>query len=88
MVKHAKGWELLAKLEHQKNAYVKNFLGGKWEAWKPCTKDDDPEHIIIHVGTNDLNSESSFEIIEKPIVDLENSLVSEKKRVIISGIME
>lgn len=60
----------------------------KWEAWKPCTKDDDQEHIIIHVGTNDLNSENSFEIIEKPIVDLENSLVSEKKRVIISGIME
>ena len=37
------------------------------------------EHIILHVGTNDLNSESSSERVTKYILDLEN--ISEKRRV-------
>ena len=37
------------------------------------------EHVILHVGTNDLNSENSSERVEKSIVDLD--LVSEKRRV-------
>ena len=39
------------------------------------------EHIILHVGTNDLNLENSSEKIAKSIVDHENSLISEKRRV-------
>ena len=37
------------------------------------------EHIILHVGTNDLNLENSSEKIAKSIVDHENSLISEKR---------
>ena len=82
MVKHVKGWELSAKLEHQQNVYVRNVPGEKVRSTKdyvkPCIRDQDPEHIIPHVGMNELNLEIRSEGVAKSNVDLANSLISEK----------
>ena len=91
MVKYVKGWKLSGKLTYQKNVHVKNFPGGKVRSMtdyvKPGVRDDDPEHIILHVGTNELNLENSSERVAKSTLGLANNMVSEKKRVTISGIV-
>ena len=43
--------------------------------------------MIIHVGTNDLNSENNPQIVAKPIVDLAKGMVSGKRKVTLSGII-
>ena len=41
---------------------------------KPTTRELNPEHIILHVGTNDLKTEKTASQISKSILDLVNSL--------------
>ena len=53
---------------------------------KPCIRDKNPDHTIMHVGTNDLNSENNSEKVAKPIVDLAKRMVSQKRNVTVSGI--
>ena len=55
------------------------------EGFKPCIRDDDPEHIILPIRSNELIPENSSEQQNLLTVDLENDLISEKKRVTISG---
>ena len=43
---------------------------------KPTSRELNPEHIL-HVGTNDLNSEKTVSQISKSILDLANSLKNE-----------
>ena len=54
---------------------------------KPCIREENPDHIILHVGTNDLSSENNAERVGKSIVDLAKSLLSENRKVTISGII-
>lgn len=42
--------------------------------------------MIMHVGTNDLNSGNNPQIVAKPIVDLAKRMVSQKRNVTVSGI--
>ena len=71
IVKHVKGRVLSVKLEHQKNVYVRSFPDAKVKYYvKPCIRDDNAEQIILHVETNDLNSEKNSEGIQKSIRDL------------------
>ena len=44
-------------------------------------------YIFMHVGANDLNSENNTEKVAKSIVDLVKGMVSEKRKVAISGII-
>ena len=71
--------------------YVRSFSGAKVRSIKdyvnPCVRDKTPDHIIMHVGTNDLNSEKNTEKVAKSIVDLAKGMVSEKRKVAISGII-
>ena len=87
MVKHIKGWDLSAKLDHHHNIYVRNFPGAKVRSMKdytkPCTREENPDHIILHVGTNDLSSDNSPERVGKSIVDL----FQDNRKVTISGII-
>ena len=48
-------------------------------------RDDHTERFILHVGTNNQNQDSASEIISKHFVDMANTLISEEKRVTISG---
>ena len=49
---------------------------------KPCTCEENPHHIILHVGTNDLSSDNSPERVRKSIVDFHDN-----RKVIIFGII-
>ena len=56
MVKHIQGWEINRKLDYKQNVYVRQFSGAKINCMrdyvKPCTRENNPDHIIFHVGTN------------------------------------
>ena len=54
---------------------------------KPCTKEDKPDHLILHVGTNDLASENNAERIAKSIVDLAKGLVADYHTVSVPSIV-
>ena len=48
---------------------------------------DEPDHFIVHVGTNDLNSEVSSKSIAESIVDLAMSLKTVSNDVSVSNIV-
>ena len=91
MVKHIKGWDLSAKLDHHHNIYVQNIPGTKVKSMKdytkPCTREENPDHIILLVGTNDLSSDNSSEQVRKSILDLTKNLFHDNRKVTIFGII-
>ena len=68
--KHIKGLNLSNKLD-QNYVYARNFPGEKVRSMKdytkPCICEENLGHIILHVGTNELNSERNAELIGKLI---------------------
>ena len=54
---------------------------------KPCIREENPDHIILHIGNNDLSSENNAERVGKSIVDLAKSLLFENRKVSISEII-
>ena len=91
MVKNFNGWSISEKLKRKHNVYVRFFSGSKVRCMKdyakPCIRVNDPDHIIHHLGTNDLNSEKRAQLCSKSIVDLAKGLTSGKRKVTIFGIM-
>ena len=87
MVKHIKGWDLSAKLDHHHNIYVQNFTGAKVGSMKdytkPCTHEENPDRIILYVGISD----NSPEQVGKSIVDLVKNLFHDNRKVTISGLI-
>ena len=73
MIKHTKGWEMSSKICHKHNIYIRSFSGAKVRSMKdyvkPCVRGENPDHIIIHVGTTDLNSEINPERVAKSVID-------------------
>ena len=51
----------------------------------PYVKDENPDHLIMHVGTNNLNSKSNPERVAKSIVYLAKVTVSKERKVTVSG---
>ena len=59
MVKHIQGgWDITKKLEHKHKVYTRQFAGSKGicinDYVKPCIRENNPNQIIFHVGTNDI----------------------------------
>ena len=54
---------------------------------KPTIREVNPEHIILHVGTNDLNSEKTSSQISNSMIDLANSLKNETNNIHVSLIV-
>ena len=52
---------------------------------KPCIRENNPEYIILHVGTNELKSESTPERIAKSVVDVGKNIQSDNRTVAISS---
>ena len=68
---------------------MKNFSSAR----KKCMKDylkpslrENPDHFILHVGGNDLNTERSLELITESIVDLATALKGNSRDVSVSNI--
>ena len=53
---------------------------------KPSTREK-PNHTILHVGTNDLNSDGPTDLIAKSIADLAITLKSNSQNVSVSNII-
>ena len=83
MLKHFNdGWEISKK-------HNKVFPAQKYDVWaifRNCRLDK-PDHLIVHVGTNDLNSEVSSKSIAKLIVDLAMSVKTKSNDVSVSNIV-
>ena len=85
MVKHIEGWKLTKNTDKNHKIYVRSFAGAKVKCMKgyakPCIRENDPDHVILHVATNELNSELLPERIAKSIVDVAKNIKSEKRSV-------
>ena len=51
---------------------------------KPTVRDFDPDYIILHCGTNDLNSDRTSSQTAREIIDLAISMTSDKNKISIS----
>ena len=54
---------------------------------KPCMRENNPDHIIFHVGTNDIPTSKDPVAIAQSIVDLTKSVMTQDRSVTISGII-
>ena len=65
IVKHVNGWEIAKKLPNCK-VYAKSFSGAKVRCMKDYLKPSlkqNPDHVVLHVGTYDLDSDKDPELI-------------------------
>ena len=78
MIKKLNGYFLTKKVRHKYLIKVQSFSFAKVSCMvdhvKPTLRDDKPDHIILHVGTNDLRTEKTGNQITKSIMDLTTSL--------------
>ena len=91
MVKHIQGWDITNKLENKHKVYIRQFAGSKVTCMndyvKPCICDNNPDHIIFHVGTNDIPTSKDPLAIAQSIVDLAKNVMTQDGSVTISGII-
>ena len=81
MIKHTNGWEIAKKLKPECKVFVRNFPGATTQCMADYMKPSiraKPNHFILHVGTNDLNSNRPPDEIATAIIDLASELKSEK----------
>ena len=89
MIKNLKGWEMSKKLKNT-NVCVKHFAGAKVRSMKDYVKPSlrkKPDHIVLHVGTNDLVSDRPPDLIAKSIVDVASTMKNENYDVTASNII-
>ena len=74
MVKKLNGFLLTRKLNHKCLVKVRPFSSAKVRCMhdhvKPSVQDFNPDHIILHCGTNDLSSERTTSQIARSIIEL------------------
>ena len=54
---------------------------------KPTLRDINPDHVILHAGTNDLRTKNTASQIAKATIDLATSLKNDDNTVTVSGIV-
>ena len=91
MIKRTEVWELSSTTDHKHNIYVRSFSVSKARSLKDyvktCVRDEQPDHIIVHVETNNLNSENNPGRAPETIVNFVEGIVSDKRKVADSGII-
>ena len=67
MVKHVEGSKLSKTVDRKHKVYVRRFSSAKVKYVKYyvklCIRENNPDHVIIHVGTNELDSERQAVIL-------------------------
>ena len=85
------GIVLPKKLRNKKLIKVRSFSGAKvsfmYNHVKPTIREFNPNHIILHKGTNKLKSSKTASQISRSVIDLALSLKSETNAVTISLIV-
>ena len=78
-----------SKIYYKDSTYVRTFSGANVRSMEDYVeqyiRDKNLDHIVIQVGTNDLNSENNPEKIAKSI--LQRVVISEKRKVAFSEII-
>ena len=91
MVKKLNGYLLTKKVRHKFLVKVRPFTGAKVSCMvdhvKPTIRDDKPDHVILHTGTNDLRSEKTANQIARSITEPAMSLRDNDNSVIVSNII-
>ena len=52
---------------------------------KPSIRENNPDHIIFHVGTNDVLAEKTPQVIVQSMVDLVKSVTKDNLQVTVSS---
>ena len=91
MVKDVEEWELSKDADIKHEVYVIIFSSAKVKCIidyvKPCINENNPDHAIIHVGTNELDSERQADMIMKSIVDAAKGIKTNTRTGSISGMV-
>ena len=89
IVRHIDGWCLNIRM--RSTVSVRSIPGAKTKDMihhvKGCLEDTSPDFIILHHGTNDLNSNSTSEEIADKIFNLADSIKTSKTQVFVSGLV-
>ena len=91
MVKKLNSFLLTRKLKHKFLVKVRPFSSAKVRCMhnhvKPTIRDVNPDHIILHCGTNHLNPERTASKIARSIIELAHSLKSKDNKKSVSLIV-
>ena len=90
MIKHTNGWEIAKKLKPECKLFVRTFQRATNHCMADYMKPSirvKPNHFILHVGANDLNSNRPLDKIAKTIINLASELISDKFHVSFSSII-
>ena len=70
-------WKLYKNVDRKHGVYVRSFSSAKVKCMKdyikPCIRENNPDHVIIFVGTNELDSERQADMIAKSIIEVVNT---------------
>ena len=70
---------------------MRQFSGSKVDCMKdymkPCIRENNPYHLIFHVGTNDVSSNKKAKSIAESVVSLVKEVKASKRDVSISSII-
>ena len=89
MVTHVEGWKLKKSIDKDHNFYVRSFPRTKVKCMKdyvkPCIREKNL-YVILHVGTNELNSELQPGRIAKSMIHVVKNTQPDNRIVCISDI--
>ena len=78
-------------MKHKHLVKVRSFSGAKISSMtdhvNPTLRDINPDHIILHAGTNNLRTGTTASQIAKATIDLATSLKNDDNTVTVSGIV-
>ena len=91
MVKHAQGWDITKRIDNKRKVYVRQFSGCKVDCMKDymkhCIRENNPDHLIFHVETNDVPSNKKAKSIAETIASSGKEVKASKLDVSISSII-
>ena len=91
IVKHFQDFEITKKRDKKQEVYVRQSSSSQVSCMKdyvkPSIRENNPDHIIFNVGTNDVPSEKAPQVIARSIVDLVKSLTNDNLQVTVSSIV-
>ena len=90
IVKHIQSWDITKKLGNNQKVYVRQVSGSKVSCMKdyvtPSIRENNPDHITFQVGTNDVPSEKTPQVIAQSTVDLAKNVTNDNLQVTVSSI--
>lgn len=92
IIKELKGYELAKFIKHRKKVKIRSHPSGEISCLndhiQPILRSNDAEHVVLHIGTNDLKYEKTPVQICHEIIDLATKVRDKNIKVSISGIVQ